>query len=254
MPWDADHYLQFRDERTRPAADLVARIALQDPTSIVDLGCGPGNSTQVLRNRWPTARVVGIDNSPEMIERARNAHPDREWELGDIATWSPAEPFDLVFSNAALQWLGDHATLVRRLFAHVAPAGALAFQVPSDPYALVRTYIDEIADDPAWRERMAGPRSALTMEPPAVYYDALAESARSIDLWETEYHHVMESPRAIVDWISSTGLRPFLDALDPDERVAFVRRLTARVEAGYPVRADGRVLFPFRRLFVIAYR
>jgi trans-aconitate 2-methyltransferase len=253
MPWDTAHYLRFGDERTRAAADLVARIDLWQPESIVDLGCGPGNSTRLLRERWPRARVLGLDSSPEMIAAARAADPDHDWLKADIGAWQPGCTFDLVFANAALQWLPDHPALVGRLFRLVSPGGALAFQIPSDAHSLVRTFIREISEDPAWRERMAGPRAAVTMDAPSVYYDSLAVSAGTLDIWETEYSHVMEGPQAIVDWISSTGLRPFLDVLDPDERSEFVDRLLARVAAGFPRRVDGRVLFPFRRLFVIAY-
>lgn len=253
MPWDADQYLRFGDERTRAAADLVARIDLPRPESIVDLGCGPGNSTRLLRARWPRARVLGLDSSPEMIASARATDPDSDWIEADIGTWRPERSFDLVFSNAALQWLPDHATLLGRLFAMVSPGGALAFQIPSDADSPVRSSIREISEDPAWNARMAAARGALTMETPAVYYDALARSARALDIWETEYCHVMEGPRAIVDWVAGTGLRPFLDRLDTDEQAEFMDRLGARVAAGYPRRADGRVLFPFRRLFVIAY-
>jgi trans-aconitate 2-methyltransferase len=253
MPWNASHYLRFGNERTRPADDLAARIALPDAQTIVDLGCGPGNSTQVLRRRWPDASILGVDRSPEMIAAAGAAYPEQDWLQADIATWTPTDMFDIVFSNAVLQWLGDHSRLVARLCDFVAPGGAFAFQIPSDAYSPVRIYIREIADDPIWRDRMAGPRSALTMESPGVYYDALVGQARSLDIWETEYNHVMDSPQAIVDWISSTSLRPFLEALDVDEGAEFTRRLASRVAEGYPRRADGRVLFPFRRLFVIAY-
>jgi len=253
MPWNAIHYLQFGDERTRPSVDLASRIAVSDPRSVVDLGCGPGNSTQVLHRRWPDASILGVDRSPEMIAAARETYPEQDWLQADIGTWAPADPFDIVFSNAALQWLGDHRRLVRRLLGFVRPGGALAFQIPSDAYSPVRTYIREIADDPAWRDRMEGPRTALTMESPAVYYDSLAGEARSLDIWETEYSHVMEDPQAIVAWISSTGLRPFLEVLNADEGAEFIRRLNYRVEDGYARRVDGRVLFPFRRLFLIAY-
>lgn len=253
MPWNAEHYLQFEDERTRPAADLIARIDLSQPASIVDLGCGPGNSTQLLRQRWPHAHVLGLDSSAEMAASARSTYPDGDWFEADIETWSPDGTFDLVFSNAALQWLPNHAKLVRRLFGFVSTGGALAFQIPSDVYSPVRTFIHEIADDFGWRDRMVVPLGALTMESPAAYYDALAASARVLDVWETEYNHVMEGPRAIVEWISSTGLRPFLAVLNPDEQAEFVSRLQVKVESGYEIRADGRVLFPFRRLFVIAY-
>ena len=198
--------------------------------------------------------MLGLDSSAEMIAAARAAYPQGKWQVADIAQWSPDAPFDVVFSNAALQWLPGHDPLVERLFASVAPGGALAFQIPSATYAVVRGLIHEIAREGPWASRMEGPLGVLTMEPPGFYYDRLAPRARSVDMWETEYVHVMKSPSAVVDWIASTGLRPFLEALDADEeRNAFVASLRARVAHSYPVQRDGRVLFPFRRTFVIAY-
>ena len=160
--------------------------------------------------------MCGLDSSPEMIASAKQSHPDQEWILAGIEDWSPGAPYDVVFSNAALQWVRDHVSLTRRLFSQVAPGGVLAFQIPSGAYSPVRSFIHEIARDEAWGSRMAEARAALTMEEPHVYYDALAPQADSVDIWETEYYHVMESPSAIVEWISSTGLRPFLDALDSE--------------------------------------
>jgi len=252
--WDPDKYLRFDDQRTRPAVDLVSRIALDAPKTIIDLGCGPGNSTQVLWQRWPSAQVRGLDNSPEMVDAAKQSYPDQEWLHGDIADWRADAPQDVVFSNAALQWVHDHVGLTRHLFDQVAPGGALAFQIPSRDYAAVAKFIDEISQDGEWAARTAAPRAALTMEHPSVYYDALAGRAASLDIWETEYQHVMESADAIVAWIAATGLPPFLAALETDEeRARFVALLTGRVADGYPQRSDGRVLFPFRRTFVIAY-
>lgn len=253
MPWDSDAYLRFGDERTRPAVDLAARIAVAAPGTVVDLGCGPGNSTEALRRRWPEARISGIDLSPEMIAAAVRRHPEHDWSCADLRAWSPGTPVDVVFSNAALQWLGDHAALVRRLFGFVAPGGALAFQIPMDGRSPVRRLIHEVADDPAWTMRMTAARTALTMERPEVYYDALAEVAGRLDVWETEYMHAVSGPAAIVEWMASTAMRPFLEALDPAEQERFRAMVLARVTDAHPVRPDGRVLFPFRRLFVIAY-
>lgn len=253
--WNATHYLKYAGERTRPAVDLAARIHLERPDSIADLGCGPGNSTEILRNRWPDARVVGVDNSAEMIDAATRSFPARQWVLADLASWAPATPIALVFSNAALQWLPNHRLLLQRLFSFVAPGGALAFQIPSSHYATVRSLIHELSYEPAWTDRMTGARAALTMEAPSVYYDTLAGDAGALDIWETEYIHVMDSHGAIVDWITSTGLRPFLGALDTSaERERFLTELRDRVSSAYAVRHDGKVLFPFRRTFVIAYR
>jgi trans-aconitate 2-methyltransferase len=252
--WNPSHYLRFGRERTRPSVDLVSAIDVEPPASVIDLGCGPGNSTAVLRQRWPGARVVGLDNSADMIEAARAEHPDSEWILSDIASWRPEHPFDVVFSNAALQWVPDHGPLIDRLFGQVAAGGALAFQIPSAHYAPVRVLVREIALQDPWASRMSAPLAAVTMESPGFYYDHLAPLARRIDMWETDYLHVMESHAAIVEWVSSTGLRPFLQALESEsERRQFVARLLERVQESYEVRRDGKVLFSFRRMFVIAY-
>lgn len=252
--WNASHYLKYADDRTRPAFDLVARLDLESPRTIVDLGCGTGNSTQVLHSRWPQAEVCGIDNSPAMLEVARRDYPRQSWRLAEIVDWSAEQPYDLVFSNAALHWLPNHDRLVQHLLSQVADGGALAFQIPSRTYPEVRQHIHDIALAPAWAERMVAPRSALTMEAPSFYYDVLSSGTTKLDIWETEYGLVMQDRAAIVDWIASTGLRPFLEVLEEHEQQTFLAMLQARVDSSYPIRSDGKVLFPFRRLFVIAYR
>ena len=171
--WNASQYLRYGSERTRAAADLVARINLDAPRNIADVGCGPGNSTSLLWERWPESNVLGMDNSPEMIDTARTAFPERQWSLCDASNWNPQRSFDLLYSNAALQWLPNHGPLLRRLFGHVTEGGALAFQIPSATYAVVRELIFDISRKTEWNERMTGPRSILTMEPPAFYYDTL---------------------------------------------------------------------------------
>lgn len=253
--WSPSEYMRFGDERTRPSVDLASRIAVERPATVIDLGCGPGNSTRVLRQRWPEAHVIGLDSSSQMIDAARADEPLEEWILSGIEDWVPSATFDVVFSNAALQWLPDHYALVERLFQAVAPGGALGFQIPSATFAAVRDLIHSIALDGPWASRMGGPLGELTMESPGLYYDCLSPHARSIDIWETEYFHVMDSAAAIVDWISSTGLRPFLGVLESeDETRLFVARLNERVCDSYPPQKDGRVLFPFKRTFVVAYR
>jgi trans-aconitate 2-methyltransferase len=253
--WNPGEYMRFGDERTRPSLDLVARIAVDSPSRVIDLGCGPGNSTRVLKGRWPSAHVIGLDNSAEMIESARSEDPSGEWQLGSIGEWAPDAPFDVVFSNAALQWVPDHGPLIESLFRNVADGGALAFQIPSADFAAVRALMHGVALDGPWAPRMAGPLAELTTESPGFYYDHLAPLAASIDIWETEYFHVMDSASAIVDWIATTGLRPFLAALESErEKREFVEILQTRVAETYRPQIDGRVLFPFRRTFVIAYR
>lgn len=253
--WDPQHYLRFSDERTRPSVDLVSRIAVEQPSAVVDLGCGPGNSTRVLRRRWPQALVVGVDNSREMIDAAQAEEPEASWTVSSIEEWCPERSFDVVFSNATLQWLADHGNLVERLFGYVAPGGALAFQIPSADFALVYSLMREAALGGPWASRMADALDTFTMEAPGFYYDLLASTARSVDMWTTRYYHVLDSPDAVVDWIASTGLRPFLDVLESeDERQLFVERLRELVGQSYSPQGNGRVLFPFERLFVVAYR
>jgi len=256
MPtWNPEQYLKFGDERTRPCHDLVARIALDRPRAIVDLGCGPGNSTAVLAQRWPTAKLTGVDRSADMVHAAREKYPDVQWQESDISTWTTPERVDLVFSNAALQWVPDHRIAVPRLFAMVAPGGALAWQVPANIDATAHRLMRELAASAAWREHFPGTVREWFVHPPSFYYDLLAPLAASIDLWTTEYFHVLENPAAIVEWYRGTGLRPFLDQLDsPADRERFLTDYEHEIEHAFPRQSDNRVLFPFLRQFLIAYR
>jgi trans-aconitate 2-methyltransferase len=256
MPtWDASLYLQFETERTQPARDLVRRIEVAAPRRIIDLGCGPGNSTALLRQRWPQAEIIGLDNSPEMLTAAANQYPAGKWVQGDAGTWMADIPFDLVFSNATLHWVANHAALMPRLFGQVSPGGALAVQMPVHFQSPVHQLILQIADHPTWRDRLALAKTAIAVGRPGFYYDLLSPQAGRLDLWETEYCHVLENPEAIVDWIKGTGLRPFLQALPDDaDRDRFLAILLAGVTQAYRPQKDGRILFPFRRLFLVAYR
>ncbi|MHC1727643.1 MAG: methyltransferase domain-containing protein [Syntrophobacteraceae bacterium] len=253
--WDAELYLRFSDERTQPALDLATRIAVSDPRRVVDLGCGPGNSTAILRSRWPQAVVVGLDNSPEMIAAAAKTCPEGKWVLADAATWSAELPFDIVFSNATLQWLPNHALLFPRLFSQVASGGALAVQMPAHFNSPLHREILETADDPRWCHLMGPARNAMTKEPPAFYYNLLQPLGARVEIWETEYYHSLESPRAIIEWFRATGLRPYLTALESEEqKQSFEEQLLARYSKTFPPQSDGRILFPFRRLFIVSYR
>jgi trans-aconitate 2-methyltransferase len=253
--WDAELYLKFSDERTRPSMDLAARIEVLDPLRVIDLGCGPGNSTAVLRRRWPKAGIIGLDNSAEMIAAAGCSYPHHEWLIGDIGTWSAGTPFDVVFSNAALQWLPSHDVLFPHLFSQVASRGALAVQMPALSDSPWRREILQVADDPSWRHFMEPAKNAMTKKPLSFYYNLLRPLAARLDLWETEYYHVFESHRTIVEWFRGTGLRPFLAALENEEQKdRFENLLFERYSRVYRSENDGRVLFPFRRFFMIAYR
>lgn len=255
MPtWDTQLYLQFANERTQPSIDLISRIQLQ-PKHIVDLGCGPGSSTAMLRQRWMQADITGLDSSVEMIAAASNAYPFEKWILADVNTWVANSPFDLVFSNATLHWLPDHARLFPHLFAQVAPGGALAVQIPASDQSPLRQVALEVANDRAWSHLMDTARYAQTRKSPSFYYDLMQSIATRLEIWETEYYHVMESPQAIVNWFRGSGLRPFLEALESaDQKRRFEQQLLDGYSQSYPRQKDGRILFPFRRLFMIAYR
>jgi len=256
MPtWNPQQYLGFADERTQPCRDLVVRIALKNPARIVDLGCGPGNSTQVLMERWPEAKILGLDSSAEMIAKAKQTHPANEWQTGDIATWSASAPYDLAFSNAALQWVSGHEALYPRLLEQVAPGGALAVQVPINLDAPAHERMRDLAASPDWRGHFPEQVREWFVHDPASYFDWLAPLSQRIELWTTEYLHVLSGPQAIVEWYKGTGLRPFLDLLpDPADRECFLSNYLKLIEIDYPRRPNGQVLFPFRRLFLIAYR
>jgi trans-aconitate 2-methyltransferase len=246
--------MKFSNERTQPSVDLTARIAVSDPRRIVDLGCGPGNSTAVLRRRWPRAEILGLDNSEGMIAAARKSYPTEKWVLADAATWSADAPYDIVFSNAALQWLPNHAVLLPHLISQTASGGALAVQIPAHFNSPMHREILAAANDPRWRHLMDAALRALTRESPAFYYNVLQPLSSRLEIWETEYYHVLADPAEIVEWFRGTGLRPYLTALEDDgQRQLFEANLVERYEACYPRQNDGRILFPFRRLFIIAY-
>jgi trans-aconitate 2-methyltransferase len=256
MPtWDSQLYLTFANERTQPSIDLVARIPLDSPQTIIDLGCGPGNSTAILRQRWQDARIVGLDNSPEMIATASAKYPQDRWQLADIASWKADTPCDIVFSNATLHWLPNHAELLPHLLTQVADGGVLAVQMPSQNDSPLRNAVQEIAADPVWRDRFDNAQNALTKHPPEFYYDVLRPLCTRLEIWETEYYHIMDNPQAIVNWFRGTGLRPYLEALENEEqRQSFEARLLVAYTQAYPRRNDGKILFPFRRLFFVASR
>jgi trans-aconitate 2-methyltransferase len=257
MPsWNADQYLKFAEERAQPARDLAARIVADAPGRIVDLGSGPGNSAEILAARWPMADIEGLDSSSAMIEAARRKQPGRRWTVGDIARWAVEtdDRFDIVFSNAALQWVPDHDWLYPALFRRVAPAGTFAVQVPANLDASAHRIMRELAVSPRWRPIFPpGGVREWDVHDAGFYYDCLAPLAARLHIWTTEYLQVMEGAAAIVDWYRGTGLRPYLDALPADEdRARFLAEYLAQIARAYPPRSDGRVLFPFRRLFLVA--
>ncbi len=253
MPsWDPSQYLRFADDRLRPALDLVARIDVERPRIIYDLGCGPGNVTRLLAERWPEARIIGVDSSAAMLAKARGEMPNAEFLEADIGTWSPLAPPDVIFSNATLQWLPYHEHLLPRLARFLAQGGTLAIQMPHCHDAPSHTAILATAREGPWEAKLADVRSILPVTSPSEYYRILSPVARHLDIWEAEYLHVLEGDNPVVEWTKGTALRPQLDALEEPERDAFLAAYAARVAAAYPREEDGRTLFPFRRIFIVA--
>jgi trans-aconitate 2-methyltransferase len=248
--WDPERYLAYRDERGRPFVELLARVGAKAPHSIVDLGCGPGHLTALLTQRWPVARVTGVDSSAEMVAAARASGSGVDFEVGDLRDWSPDAPVDVLVSNATLQWVPGHLDLLPSLVGHVAPGGWLALQVPGNFAEPSHTIRDELAAEPDYAPYT---RDAATpaAHDAATYLRALQDLGCEVDAWETTYLHVLTGEDPVFTWVSGTGARPTLQALPDELRPRFEEELRARLRAAYP--DDGRgVVMPFRRVFAVA--
>lgn len=253
--WNPGQYLKFAGQRMRPAIDLMNQVALDAPDTVYDLGCGPGNITPFLKGRWPESRHVGIDSSAEMLDKARAEHPDDEWVQGDAATWAPDAPAQLIYSNAALQWIDDHAALFPRLMDQLVPGGVLAVQMPHNHAAPSHMGMREVAENGPWRAKLEPVLREFPVHDPDVYYDYLAPHAANLNIWESVYAQIMEGDNPIAEWTKGSALKPLLDALpDADENAAFFQAYSARMQEAYPKRADGKTLFHFRRLFIVAVK
>ncbi len=252
VDWNPKCYAAYGDERLRPARDLIAAITQKDVKWLVDLGCGPGNVTSLLATRWPDAQILGIDNSPSMLTEAREKHPGLDWRQADIADWQAERPYDLIFSNAALQWLGDHAGLLPRLLGFLRPGGTLAIQMPRNFDAASHVLLRETMADGPWAARLADAERVAPVAKPAYYYDLLGPHSRSIDIWESIYCHVLSGDDPVLKWTRATALRLVETRLSKDEFAGFTEAYAARLRRAYPPQPDGQTLFPFQRIFIVA--
>lgn len=255
MSWNPEQYLKFAGPRLQPALDLMARLPadLAAPLA-VDLGCGTGSATLRLAERWPQAEVIGVDDSADMLARAAPACSRVRWVQGHLGHWRVPSPAGLIFSNAALHWLPDHVTLFPTLLSQLAPGGVLAVQMPRNFGAPSHQLIHATALDGPWRARLAPLVTPPPVAEPRWYIEQLAPHVNALDVWETEYQQVLTGPDPVKEYTKGTWLMRFLQALPPDEAAAFEVDYAARVRAAYPPLADGRTLFPFRRLFIVAVR
>ena len=248
--WDPNVYLKFTDHRLRPAVDLMARIPLAEARTVYDLGCGPGNVTRLLAERWPQARITGVDASPEMLAKA-NAIPGIAWQQADLAKWHAESPADLVYSNAALHWLDDHQVLFPHLLSQVASGGFLAVQMPRQHLNPSHRILFELVREHPWTSLADAIRENPSHEP-VRYYEWLAPQATMLDIWETEYLHVLDGNDPVLSWFTGSVLRPVLDRLERPRQPEFLGIYGERLRAAYPARPDGRTLLPFLRIFIVA--
>ena len=261
--WDPGQYHRFSDHRRRPALELLARASPADPGLAVDLGCGTGEITRLIAERWPGAAVQGVDHSPDMLARARAGDEAAgvEWIEADIAAWSPASPPGLLYANASLQWVDGHEALFPRLFRSLAPGGVLAVQMPLSREARSHLLMHEVlagggpGGAPLGTEALRREIARRWVLDPAEYFDLLAAAgAARLDVWTTEYLQALGGEDPVFEWVSGTGLRPILNGLAGEERDRFLERYRAALRAAYPRRPDGATLYPFPRLFIVAVR
>jgi trans-aconitate 2-methyltransferase len=251
--WNPDLYLKFNRERTQPSIDLVKRINSDCPSKIIDIGCGPGNSTQILVQRWPDSLITGIDNSPAMIEKAKKDYPNQNWILLDAEKEEFPDTYDIIFSNATIQWIPDHTELLKKLYNVLNKKGLIAIQIPQFWDMPLGKAIEKIAKDSRWNSATRGVTELFTMHNYSFYFDQLSLLFDEIDIWETYYMHIMDSHLSILEMIRSTGLKPYLDILASErDKEDFEAQVLKEIRRDYHQQKNGKVIFPFRRLFFIA--
>ncbi len=254
MSWSPGQYLTFEAERTRPVRDLLHGVPTAAVHSAVDIGCGPGNSTEVLAAHFPGAAVQGLDSSAEMIAAARQRLPQTRFTQADVTGWDDPGPFDVILANAVLQWVPDHAALLPRLVGKLAPGGSLAVQMPDGNDEPAHVLMRQVAAEDPWAAKLAS-ATRTARQGARWYYELLKPLCTRVDVWRTTYHHVLaDGAGGVVEWYKGSALRPFLAKLDPAEQPDFLARYQAAVAVAYPALADGSVLLPFPRLFIVATR
>ena len=253
--WSAEQYLKFADERTRAARDLLAHVPLDQPRLVYDLGCGPGNSTELLIERFAQARIVGVDSSPDMLAKARRSYKQAEFVEGDLKNWQPGENADLLFANAVFQWVPDHMRVLQRLLGTLPKGGVLAVQMPDNLNEPSHVAMRETALAGPWSDKLKNlGRVRDRLPSPHVYYHELKPHAARIDIWHTIYNHPLDGAGGIVEWVKGTGLRPYIDPLDDAEREAYLAGYQDRIAKAYPLEYDGKALLRFPRLFIVCVK
>lgn len=250
--WSPNLYLKFNKQRMRPACDLLEHVPITAASQIVDLGCGPGNSTELLRKRFPEASITGIDSSTEMLLEARKRLPSATFIESDASTWEPAEKTDLVFANALFQWIPNHLEVLKRLLKGLCSEAVLAIQVPDNLQEPSHALMNEISAKPQWAKKFAKPIKRESIHSISTYYNELITLATQVDIWRTEYYHPLPNIETLIEMLSSTGLRPFLGRLNDQEQRDWLAEYKEHLITAYPALSDGNILFCFPRLFIVA--
>lgn len=253
--WSPRQYLKFEDERTRPANDLLSAVPNEDVKFAVDLGCGPGNSTELIAKRYPHAEVLGIDSSADMTAKAKERLPGCEFATAHIGTWQPQKNADLLYANASMQWLPDHDRLFPRLMGFLSAGGSLAIQMPDNLEEATHVAMREVAADEHWAGRVTQANAARSeIGTASFYYQLLRPHFQRVDIWRTTYNHSLQGLDGIIEWFKGSGLRPYLSLLNEDERAGFLDKYKQRLAQSYEPMDDGIVLLPFPRIFIVATR
>jgi len=252
MEWNPEKYLKFTIERLQPSIDLIYRIKHSQPKSIIDIGCGPGNSTMLLASKWPESKILGLDNSSIMIDQAKQDYPNQEWILADAFSYEFDDKFDIIFSNAVIQWIPNHEQLIKKFYIMLSNEGVLAVQVPLFWEMRLGILIDKVALDPRWSVFTGDVSQIFTIHDHSFYYNQLSKHFKSIEMWQTDYVHIMDSQESILDMIRSTGLKPYLMRISNEEiKKKFELEVLKKIKIAYPLQEDAKVLLPFKRLFFI---
>lgn len=253
--WSASQYTKFENERNRPITDLLSHISLHGVNKAIDIGCGPGNSTQLLQAKFPAATVSGIDSSADMIAAAKERMPDVAFDVADITQWNDNEFYDLIFANAVLQWVPDHVSLFPKFISKLNKGGTLAVQMPDNFEEPTHRLMREIAAEGLWKDKLLKASKRVAREGAEWYYTNLKDKVTTLDIWRTTYFHPLQGgAKAIVEWLKGTGLRPYLNALNDSEQLQFINKYEEELSKAYHIFDDGTVLLPFPRLFIIAVR
>lgn len=258
MGWSTEHYAKqyvaFEDHRTRPVRDLLSAIPLAAARTAIDIGCGPGNSTEALAARFPSAKISGIDSSGDMISAARKRLPNLNFEVIGVEHWKSLESYDVILANASLQWVSNHKVLYPALMQKLNKGGVLAVQTPDNFNEPAHKLIRSVAENGAWAGEISSIERA-PREPAEWYYDLLRPYSENLDIWRTIYYHPLPGGAPdIVEWFKGSALRPYLEPLSEDARSEFLLQYTREIEKAYPKLSNGTVLLPFPRLFIVATR